>query len=480
VSARPRRRRLWYALAAILVVLLAVGIPAGRYLLRDKGLTYTNVVEQYKYGSVGTEAEQGVPYYIWAVLPDVFPDLLPKAPGRGYERFGFIFETGRNRPIGLTWREKPVPLVGLNCALCHTSTFRGSPSAPRRLVLGMPANRLRVGDYIRFLRSVGRDDRFDSAHILPAIDRRFPGKLGRLDRLFYRLAVIPQMRKGLHQVDDSFAWMDVRPDYGPGRVDTFSPWKDHFDFDMSKDSTIGTADFPSIWNQKVRRGMALHWDGNNPSLTERNISASLAVGATKDSLDFDQLNRVAQWLLTLQPPRYPPSRIDRSLAALGKPLYERSCAACHDVGGARVGKVTPIGEVGTDPGRLNSFTAALVPKMNSLGKGKSWRFRHFRKTSGYTNSPLDGIWLRAPYLHNGSVPTLRALLFPGERPSVFYTGYDVYDWERVGFVAQGAAARREGFRFDTGKPGNSNRGHVYGAELSARDREAILEYLKTK
>ena len=51
--------------------------------------------------------------------------------------------------------------------------------------------------------------------------------------------------------------------------------------------------------------------------------------------------------------------------------------------------------------------------------------------------PLDGIWLRAPYLHNGSVPTLRALMFPDARPAVFYRGYDVYDWENVGFVASG-------------------------------------------
>ena len=80
----------------------------------------------------------------------------------------------------------------------------------------------------------------------------------------------------------------------------------------------------------------------------------------------------------------------------------------------------------------------------------------------------------------GQCPDLRSLLFPEERPATFYRAYDVYDWERVGFVAQGVAARREGFRFDTRKPGNSNRGHVYGAELPARDRAAILEYLKTK
>jgi 16S rRNA (cytosine1402-N4)-methyltransferase len=37
--------------------------------------------------------------------------------------------------------------------------------------------------------------------------------------------------------------------------------------------------------------------------------------------------------------------------------------------------------------------------------------------------PLDGIWLRAPYLHNGSVPTLRALLSPSTRPVTFRRGW---------------------------------------------------------
>ncbi len=144
-----------------------------------------------------------------------------------------------------------------------------------------------------------------------------------------------------------------------------------------------------------------------------------------------------------------------------------------------MGQVTPIAEIGTDPERLNSFTSALAEKMNTIGTGKPWKFSHFRKTDGYANMPLDGVWLRAPYLHNGSVPTLRALLFPEERPATFYRGYDVYDWQRVGFVSEGADAERNGVRFDTGLRGNGNGGHVYGRELPAADREALLEYLKT-
>jgi hypothetical protein len=98
--------------------------------------------------------------------------------------------------------------------------------------------------------------------------------------------------------------------------------------------------------------------------------------------------------------------------------------------------------------------------------------------------PLDGIWLRAPYLHNGSVPTLRDLLEPSaDRPRVFYRGNDVYDAQRVGFVSEHAAqGTTKYFRFDTSLPGNSNAGHegrYYGTTLAPDDKDALVEYLKT-
>jgi cytochrome c peroxidase len=172
--------------------------------------------------------------------------------------------------------------------------------------------------------------------------------------------------------------------------------------------------------------------------------------------------------------------VTASIASTGKTIYDEQCASCHDIGGARVGDVTPIKEIGTDRSRLDSFTPALVTSLNTIGKGKPWHFRHFRKTHGYANLLLEGLWLRAPYLHNGSVPNLRALLFPAERPTVFYIGYDVYDWKNVGFISSGAAARREGWRYDTRVRGNGNEGHLYGTKLPAAQRLAIIEYLKTR
>jgi hypothetical protein len=89
------------------------------------------------------------------------------------------------------------------------------------------------------------------------------------------------------------------------------------------------------------------------------------------------------------------------------------------------------------------------------------------------------VWLRSPYLHNGSVPTLRALLFVDERPRAFYRAYDVYDFDSVGYVSSGPQAAKLGWNYDTSLPGNSNQGHLYGTELAADDKLDLLEYLKT-
>ena len=93
---------------------------------------------------------------------------------------------------------------------------------------------------------------------------------------------------------------------------------------------------------------------------------------------------------------------------------------------------------------------------------------------------LDGIWLRAPYLHNGSVPTLYDLLLPpAKRPKQFYRGYNVYDPGKVGYVTTGAEAQRAGTLHDTRERANSAQGHEFGTGITDDERWALVEYLKT-
>ncbi len=95
----------------------------------------------------------------------------------------------------------------------------------------------------------------------------------------------------------------------------------------------------------------------------------------------------------------------------------------------------------------------------------------------YKARPLNGIWATAPYLHNGSVRTMRQLLLPARmRQETFRVGSRTFDPVEIGFEDAG------GYVFDTSLPGNSNRGHEYGAEEFAADEatlNALLEYLKT-
>ena len=170
----------------------------------------------------------------------------------------------------------------------------------------------------------------------------------------------------------------------------------------------------------------------------------------------------------------------------GAGIYRQHCSSCHgksgqDFSGPYVGHVTPIDVVGTDSDHYKSYTYELSAGQNTLYAGTPYRFTHFRKTAGYANAPLDGIWLRAPYLHNGSVPTLRDLLNPPERrPAVFYRGYDVLDPVNVGFVSNVPEENgRKYFRYDTREPTNRNTGHLWGVNLPPADKDAIVEYMKT-
>jgi hypothetical protein len=475
VEQKERQIARWVVMG-IGFVLSLVGCYLVRVFALSEPVVYNDIQEHFKYGSIGSEPVNGLPYWIWKVLPEMFPEKLP---GNGYASLGFVFEPGHDLPIGFSKRRVIIDRVGLNCAICHTGTVRDTPASAPRIVLGMPANTFDLQAYFRFISACAADGRFTADNVVRTIETHT--HLNPVDRLIYQQAVW-LTREGLLARARQLAFMDSRPNWGPGRVDTFDPYKViQFNFPMDHDDSIGTTDLPSIWNQKPRDGMHLHWDGDNTSLEERDKSAALGAGITPVTMDLRSMTRVENWLRdTLQPPSYPYT-IDRTAAGQGASIYAAHCAGCHAFDGAQVGQVTPISDIGTDPHRLDSFTYDFSANMNSLFVGTPYRFSHFRKTQGYANVPLDGIWLRAPYLHNGSVPTLRDLLdTPDARPKVFYRGNDVYDSTKVGFVSIVAEENgRRYFRYDVRVPGNGNQGHLYGVDLSPAEKDALVEYLKT-
>jgi hypothetical protein len=492
-------RRCLSRIGLLAVVLFVIGLAGGVYFLGkfsvDSPVDYKDNEDHFKYGSLGSEHEFGVPYWIWRALPELFAEKLP---GQGWQSLGFVFEEGKDLPVGMSKRRYlGFDVVWLNCAFCHAGTVREKPDSRPRVYTAMPANTFDFRAFMRFLFATGEDRRFTPQDILLQIKtiraREKLGDLPLIDRLVLRFYGIYYMRERILTLRDRLDFVKEEPEWGPGRVDTFNPLKAYFNFPIDKlppEERIGTTDFPSIWNQGQREElkMELHWDGNNVSLEERNRSASMGAGVTPPTADRPRMKRIADWLRKLPSPPYP-FKVDTELAARGAPLYKKYCADCHgadgkDFTGKYVGKVTPIEEIGTDRHRLDSYTYTLAVNQNTIFAGYGdERFSHFRKTFGYANSPLDGVWLRAPYLHNGSVPTLRDLLEPAnKRPKTFYRGYDVYDQKKVGFVSDVKEEKgRKYFLYDTKEPGNSNKGHEgyrYGTELPSAEKDALVEYLK--
>jgi hypothetical protein len=193
------------------------------------------------------------------------------------------------------------------------------------------------------------------------------------------------------------------------------------------------------------------------------------------------------------PPPWPfteTNPINQQLAGEGQKIYTRDCAACHEPRAEFTNKVIPITEIKTDPERMYSWSKDAAAEANRRVKQLGIDRPPMVETQnpyGYVSPPLDGIWLRAPYLHNGTVPTLRDLLNPpNERPQTFHRGYDVFDPIKVGFkeppprpTGPSGELTQTYFLFDTREKGNGNQGHTYGTQLSNEDKEKLLEYLKT-
>jgi cytochrome c553 len=518
---QPGKIQPWKWRVALLVVVALITIGCLYFAYRfsqDAPVAYADPEEHFKYGSTGGERESGIPYWIWKVLPKMFPEYLPDktyTPDREYVSLGFLYEPGKDLPIGVSRRNtQGLDRVFLNCAICHAGSVRETPQSLPALYTGMPSNTVDLEGFERFIFACASDQRFRADRLMCEMEA-IGGKYDLINRLLLRYYAIPLMRERLIMLRGHFRFVEWEPEAGPGRTDTFNPAKTLLEFPLEKLETrelVGLCDFPSIWLQGLRkeRHLRAHWDGNNSMMEERNKSAAFGTGTFPPTIDLKQIARVEEWLLHKEPPKYP-FPINAQLSAQGEKLYAQYCANCHgrsgrDFTGEYVGDVMPIDKIGTDRHRLDSYTEELAVAQNTLYAGYPWRFSHFRKTFGYVNLPLDGLWLRAPSLHNGSVPTWRDLLNRSAvRPAVFYRGYDVFDQTNVGFVSDVSRFDDDGrskddpgnphryFRFETQtKPngstprerneGNSNAGHEgaeYGTMLSAQEKDAIVEYLKT-
>jgi hypothetical protein len=299
--------------------------------------------------------------------------------------------------------------------------------------------------------------------------------------------------------------------------------------------TTAPVRYPALWDTPY-----FDWVLFNASIRQplaRNVIEALGVQAPIDPTTMlsdhivhgvlmDNVVSIHGALTKLESPHWPETllgTIDLDKARRGEAIYGQTCAGCHILidrethaplagGGAEIAiKTVSLDQIGTDPRQAVNFARrvislakiggpASIPYMDAAkavagGVVEQWknqspanaqveqevdkgRPNEFRGIPAYRARPLNGIWATAPYLHNGSVPSLHDLLLPpAQRPKVFYIGSWEFDPVHVGIATGSPFAGA--FTFDTRLPGNANAGHDYGTGLSEPDRMALVEFLKT-
>jgi hypothetical protein len=261
-------------------------------------------------------------------------------------------------------------------------------------------------------------------------------------------------------------------------------------FPLNLGATLPEMDVPPWWH--LKRKATMYYDGRTDA---RSVRSSMQFLLGEKSLaDLKELEPTFRDILayfkSLTPPKYP-FPIDATRAERGRAIFTKSCARCHGTYGPEgkyPNRIVALKVIGTDPARALGLADRLVAHYNSTWFGEDYPVN--LEKVGYQAPPLDGIWATAPYLHNGSVPTLAALLNSPDRPARFRrppsTGFEHYDTVNVGWKSDVVSdlpspalpPHEARFIYDTARFGLGNGGHTFGDTLNDQERFDVIEYLK--
>jgi mono/diheme cytochrome c family protein len=251
-------------------------------------------------------------------------------------------------------------------------------------------------------------------------------------------------------------------------------------------------DVPPWWHMQKKHAMFYVGAGRGDHARIMMTASTLCVDTIDEANAIDAyFPDVRAYLMSIEPPVWPYA-IDVAKAATGRAVFERACASCHGTYGELSeypNLIVATGEVGTDDTLARGAGQFADRYINWYNASFFGELSFLAPAPGYIAPPLDGIWATAPYLHNGSVPTLRALLDSTIRDKYFSRSYDTGDYDRdaVGWrtVSQPSGQSlppsgvKASYIYDTTILGYGNWGHTYGDALTADDRDALIEYLKT-
>lgn len=416
------------------------------------------------------DAQKGYDYlvngdYVKSGLPHAVFKLAPKEPI-------YLQREGRNKnlPHGFTaiTALNGEPLVAPNCLQCHAQPFEG------QLIIGLgntfidfTASQQRgmktIGLLEKVLKTTAPKSYEGAAPFLtvtktlaPRLQAEVQG-VNLAGRLTYLLLA--------HRDPITLQWSDEPRQPIP-------------------DEVVPT-DTPPWWLLKKKNAMFYNGFGRGDFGRFLMASNLLTVSDTTEAASVDvHMPDMLAYLYTLEPPKYP-GPVNEQLAAEGKAIFEKKCSSCHGTYGAEEkfpNLLIPQAIIGTDSLLYKSNYSApqFINWFNNSWFTTGDHPARLEPFTGYIAPPLDGIWITAPYLHNGSVPTLEALLDSRLRPVYWSRNFSKpeYDYEKLGWKHQ-VHNEAKSKAYNTTLPGYGAYGHNFGDKLTDAQRRAVLEYLKT-
>ncbi len=259
-----------------------------------------------------------------------------------------------------------------------------------------------------------------------------------------------------------------------------------------------SADPNPWWSIKYKTSLYLYPEYKGDSfdqMAENFMHRHIGVSDQIAPLHVQKVRDVMSFVVQTKAPSYPwpldPERVERGRQSFHeKPIGRRSiktCAECHGRYQMENGKLVVAyteyyDDVSTDPAVFEVGKYMMDKTLKRVDPSAVPNYKPYQQDRGYPAPPLVGIWASAPYLHNGSVPTLYDVFKVRSRPTVWAKPFDprVYDQKKAGIqVIDPDDAHDPSFVYDTRRPGYSNKGHAYGHDWDDETVYDVIEFLKS-
>ncbi|MFN9493072.1 MAG: hypothetical protein ACK57D_08440 [Sphingobacteriales bacterium] len=406
--------------------------------------------------------------YVNSGLPFLFYRM-----GMGVNKEDYLLRGGVNAGVRYDFNVVRAPngeeIVVPNCLQCHAQVFDD------KLIIGLGNVNM----------DFSQSGRFDNPMIQGAIDSymKINKKKAEAAKEFLQVGrtIADQMQtevRGVNAADRLTAVLISHRDKNTLK------WNDTASVQLPKQ--VIPSDVPAWWLLKKKNAMFYSGFGRGDFGTFLMGAILLTVNDTVHANKVNEhMDDVLSYLKSIEPPKYP-KPIDSPLAAKGQVVFETNCAKCHGFYGdypSYPNYLIPQQVIQTDSllNHSNYQYSDMIDWFNTSWFSKGDNPAKLVPFNGYIAPPLDGIWITAPYLHNGSVPDLETLLNSTLRPKYWSRSFNKsnYNYEKLGWKYKVEEKPSGRTVYNTTLPGYGNQGHYFGDKLNDDERKSVIEYLKT-